>query len=488
MKKLYIIFGILYAIVLNSCSGFLDMSPSNSKDASTAISSTSDAEVMINGVMRAMTSSSYYGRNFFLYGDAKGGDFTIASQGRGYDDLYTFNHSPSSGSYSGFWETGYSCIEQLNTILEDIDNLTKDGNTDYDSYKGQALTLRALIYFDLVRLYGLPYNDDKTSYGVPLVTAPLKYNAQPTRASVDSVYQQILSDLSAGATLLSEDKSQQDGYIGYYGNIAEQARVKLYMQDYDGALSAAKEVINSGKFTLYKPSEWIASWAKQFGSESIFELGIYSTEADLGTSCLGYMLMCEGRKSGASGWFIASDYFINRLKEDTTDVRLGLMYQDELKYTHLGSCSKYMGGPNMEGDGKETATAVNIKVIRLSEIYLIAAEAALHASTPDPTAAANYLNAIRCRAPQLTPATASTITDDMILDERSKELFGEGQRFFDLIRMNKSIKFDDALCNIPVTKRDSIIDRSFGKIVLPISQDEINANPALKNEQNSAYK
>ena len=200
------------------------------------------------------------------------------------------------------------------------------------------------------------------------------------------------------------------------------------------------------------------------------------------------MLMCEGRKSGASGWFIASDYFINRLKEDTTDVRLGLMYQDELKYTHLGSCSKYMGGPNMEGDGKETATAVNIKVIRLSEIYLIAAEAALHASTPDPTAAANYLNAIRCRAPQLTPATASTITDDMILDERSKELFGEGQRFFDLIRMNKSIKFDDALCNIPVTKRDSIIDRSFGKIVLPISQDEINANPALKNEQNSAYK
>lgn len=488
MKKIYIIFGVLCSIVLNSCSGFLDMSPSNSKDASAAISSTSDAEVMINGVMRAMTSSSYYGRNFFLYGDAKGGDFTIASQGRGYDDLYTFNHSPSSGSYSGFWETGYSCIEQLNTILEDIDNLTKDGNTDYDSYKGQALTLRALIYFDLVRLYGLPYNDDKTSYGVPLITVPLKYNAKPTRTSVDSVYQQILSDLSSGATFLAENKSQQNAYIGYYGNIAEQARVKLYMQDYDGALSAAKEVINSGKFTLYKPSEWIASWAKQFGSESIFELGIYPTEADLGTSCLGYMLMCEGLKSGASGWFVASDYFINRLKEDTTDVRLGLMYQDELKYTHLGSCSKYMGGPNMEGDGKETATAVNIKVIRLSEIYLIAAEAALHASTPDPTAAANYLNAIRCRAPQLTPATASTITDDMILDERSKELFGEGQRFFDLIRMNKSIKFDDALCNIPVTKRDSIIDRSFGKIVLPISQDEINANPALKNEQNSAYK
>jgi len=493
MKRIYITLSLIFTLALSSCSGFLDMSPSNSKEASTSIASPSDAKVMINGLMRAMTSSSYYGRNFFLYGDAKGGDFTIVSQGRGYDDLYTFDHSPSSGSYSGFWETGYSCIEQINTILEDIDKLTTDGNTDYDKYKGQALTLRALIYFDLVRLYGLPYNDDKTSYGVPLVTAPLKYNAQPTRVSVDSVYQQILSDLSAGATLLAKDKSQQNGYIGYYGNIAEQARVKLYMQDYDGALSAAKEVINSGKFTLYKPGEWVASWAKQFGSESIFELGVYSTEADLGTSSLGFMLMREGMEDGASGWFVASDYFLKRLAQDSTDVRWGLMYYDETDTTkthsvHWGSCSKYMGGPDMAGDGKETATAVNIKVIRLSEIYLIAAEAELHASTPDAAAAAKYLNDIRCRAPKLAPATASTITDDMILDERSKELFAEGQRFFDMIRMNKSITFDDELGNIPVSTRDKTIDRTFGKIVLPISQDEINANPALKNEQNSIYK
>ena len=147
-----------------------------------------------------------------------------------------------------------------------------------------------------------------------------------------------------------------------------------------------------------------------------------------------------------------------------------------------------MGGTDLAGDGKDSPTAVNVKVVRLSEIYLIAAEASLHASTPNAAGAAFYLNQIRCRAPQLSPATASTVSDDIILDERSKELFGEGQRFFDLIRKNKSITYDDEFGGIAVTQRAKTTDRTFGKIVLPISQDEINANKALGAEQNEAYK
>jgi hypothetical protein len=486
------IFNIIAIAVIGlttvSCNNFLDMQPSNSSNAENAIATTSDAQVMINGIMRAMTTSSYYGRNFLMYGDAKGGDFTIYQQGRGLDALYTFNHSATSNSFSGLWTTGYNCILQINNLLENIDKIATSGDTSYDKYKGEALTLRAMIYFDLVRLYGEPYNLDKSSYGVPLVTKTLDADAQPTRASVEEVYTQILSDLNAGKTLLAENKKQENGYIGYYGNLAEQARVKLYMENYDGALTDAEEIINSGKFTLYTPAQWVSSWSKQFGTESIFELAVYSTEADLGTTSLGYYLMKRGLKNGASGWFMASDYFLNRLAEDPTDVRWGVMSEDETGATHLGSCTKYIGGPDMEGDGKDTPTAVNIKVMRLSEIYLIAAEAALHASSPDATKAAKYLNAIRCRAPKLAAATASTITDDMILDERSKELFGEGQRFFDLIRKNKTITFDDEFGGLAVTGREKTIDRTFGKIVLPISQDEINANPALADQQNAAYK
>ena len=76
----------------------------------------------------------------------------------------------------------------------------------------------------------------------------------------------------------------------------------------------------------------------------------------------------------------------------------------------------------------------------------------------------------------------------MILDERSKELFGEGHRFFDMIRMNRSIEFNDDFQGVPISQRPKIIDRSFGKIVLPISNDEIVINPAIKEQQNEAYK
>jgi hypothetical protein len=197
------------------------------------------------------------------------------------------------------------------------------------------------------------------------------------------------------------------------------------------------------------------------------------------------------QQKNAQGWFLASNYFLTRLGEDPTDVRWGIMDNDEYwmenKVEHKGACYKYSGSTTLSGDGKSTFTAVNVKVIRLSEVYLIASEAALHKSTPDKELAASYLNEIRKRAPALAPATSATITDDMILNERSKEFYGEGQRFFDMLRLNKSIEYNDDMLSIPVSGRPKSIDRTYGKIVLPIPQDEINANPALASQQNEAY-
>ena len=184
------------------------------------------------------------------------------------------------------------------------------------------------------------------------------------------------------------------------------------------------------------------------------------------------------------GWFMASDYFLDRLAQDPDDVRWGVMSYDEVSSSHLGASYKYSGGVALEGDGKSTGTAVNIKMIRLSEVYLIAAEAAL---ATDKTKAAGYLNKIRARSPNLAPATESTITLDMIMDERSKELFTEGHRFFDMMRLNKSITYNDDLGDIAVSNRTKTIDRSFFKTILPIAQDEINANPGIKAQQNPGY-
>lgn len=494
MKKINLLLTVLGIVLLSSCEGFLDVKPSNSAAAETSILTAADAKVALNGLMRKMTSSDYYGRNFLMYGDAKGGDFAISSQGRGLDALYTFNHSATSNSFSGFWSQMYHNILQANNIIVNIAKIEADGkgSAALSEYKGQALTARALMYFDLVRLYGKPYTMDKASYGVPLVLEPLDASAQPVRASVEAVYTQILKDLADAELLLTSRtvSAATKPYLNYYSNKAIQARVNLTMGRYPEALAAAEAVITSGKFTLYANDKWVKSWSTQFDTESIFELAVYLSEADLLTGSLGYYLMRQAKKTGAMGWFMASDYYLNRLKEDATDVRWGIMEADETSTTlvpRLGSCVKY-SGPDALGD-KGSPSAVNVKVIRLSEMYLVAAEAAFSQPTPDYVKASTYLNAIRKRAPLLVPTTSTTVTLDMILNEKSKELFAEGQRYFDMIRLNKTITFNDDFIKpaVIITHRTVSIDRTFYKAILPISKAEMDANPAIASQQNTGY-
>ena len=176
------------------------------------------------------------------------------------------------------------------------------------------------MYFDLVRLYGKPYSMDKSSYGVPNITEPLDASAQPLRATVEENYTQILSDLKEAEPLMSKSKS--NGYLNYYGNKAIQARVYLNMEKYAEALAAAQEIINSNVYKLYSNADWVNSWKTQFGSESIFELGIFPSESDLGSGSLSFYLRRKGHGSGnALGFFMASDYFLDRLGQDPDDVR-----------------------------------------------------------------------------------------------------------------------------------------------------------------------
>ena len=281
-----------------------------------------------------------------------------------------------------------------------------------------------------------------------------------------------------------------NGYFNYYANLAIQARVYLHMNNFEAALTAAEEVIETGGYTLYSNENWVASWAKEFGSESIFELGMYENEGDLGTGSLGYYLLRKAKVKNAMGWFMASDYYLDRLNEDPTDIRWGIMDYDETSGTRFGSCMKYVGGFNMNGDKDGKASATNIKVIRLSEIYLIAAEAALSQSVPDNVKAAAYLNEIRKRASALDLATETTVTLDMIIDEKSKELFTEGNRYWDMIRLGREIEFNDDFIDPPIIipHRTKIIDtKTFFKCILPIPQNEIDANPPIGAQQNPGY-
>lgn len=491
MKKINIILALFLTLVFASCEGFLDVKPSNQGDSASSIKTAADANVFMNGIMRKMSSGSYYGRNFILYGDVKGGDLAITSQGRGYDGLYTFNHSAESGSWSGYWSQMYHCLTQVNTLINNVAKIEAEGSEAerLAEFGAQALTLRGLIHFDLVRLYGQPYTQNKEALGVPVVTDLVDASAQPTRNTVAEVYAQVVKDLTDAQKSGALAKGTKDGFIGYWANLAIQARVYQTMGNHTEALKVAKEIIDAKKYTLYANDEWVDSWAEQFGSESIFEIAIFPDEGDMGTSSLGYLLRrYKDGSTKAMGWFMGSDYFITRLAQDKDDVRHGVMSFDEVSEDHMGACYKYAGGLSKGGDGKSSATAVNIKVIRLSEIYLIAAESAL--ATGDKDNAAKYLQEIRKRSPNMAPATSANITLDMILDEKSKEMFGEGQRYFDMLRLGKKITFCDEMIQpaVEIIHRGKTIDtRDFYKCILPISKGEMDANTEIAKQQNPGY-
>ena len=489
MKKIAIILSFFCLLTFVSCEGFLDVSPSNQADSSTCITSESDAQVMLNGLMRKMTSSSYYGQTFLMVGDAKGGDFTIYTAGYTGSTMYYYAHTQQSNTYSGLWSQMYNCLLQANNIITNIEALKAAGTTSsgLDNILGQAYTARALIHFDLVRLYGQPYNMNKSALGVAVVTEPVDAGAQLQRNTVEEVYTQVVADLTKAAPLLSTKKTL--GYINYYANQAILGKVYMYMDNFSAAASAFANVIDSGTYKLYEPEEWVASWTKQNGSESIFELGIFPSEGDLGGSAYGILFRRKNHgNSSAYGCFSASEYWHAIMDDD--DVRWGVMdydhmYGEEERSNWPVCCYKYSGSPSLAGDGKSTSTAVNVKVIRLSEVYLLAAEANCRAGNNGK--AADLLNAIARRNPDYTPWTAGTVSVDAIYNEYRRELLGEGKLFFEAMRQNRTIYFEDDAWGFgtSTTYRESHIDRTFFRCILPIGQNEINANPTI--QQNPGY-
>lgn len=499
-------FTLLAALGLPSCNGFLDMEPTTAKYAPNSILDVNDAQIAINGVYRIMTSSSYYGRDMLLYGDFKGGDFGLVTTGIAGDGLYFFTHSQSSSTYSGFWTTGYSIILQANNIIENIESgnvavPTADDQTKLDNIKGQALAVRALVHFDLTRLYGYPYlKNNGTGWGAPVVTKVLPASTKVGRNTVAECYTQIIQDLKDAQFLLSVDKKV--GYISRNSAKALLARVYLYKGDWDNAYTLAQDVINNGGYTPYTAANWVDSWSKQGGSESIFEIIISPSENDLGrNSPRGYLAPRNGSGRNDLGPMMVSDQFLPLLTTYPDDKRWSLFGLDEFGNGRTSSSPIELRGRRgwlmkYESDGKLPASAVNIKVIRLSEVLLIGAEAAIKKSTPDLASAAKWINIVRDRNPVLAANpladtdTPATLQNEVMLQRRI-ELIGEGHRFFDVLRNPGGvITFTDGgyFNDIPNGGRGSSIDWNFGKIILPIFDNEMNANPAIRDQQNDAYK
>ena len=170
MKKiLHIVTISILSLSVTSCSdSWLDLYPSTSLTSVNAVESYSDVYNLLIGAYDGLQgnsgAASYYGAGFIYYGDVRGDDMQARASGMRVSNTYEMQYSAQS-NLPDVWTKPYDVIKRANEVLVSIDaGLASDGaEADVKNLKGQALTLRALAHFDLVRIYGKPYTIDRKS-------------------------------------------------------------------------------------------------------------------------------------------------------------------------------------------------------------------------------------------------------------------------------------------------------------------------------------
>ena len=340
-------------------------------------------------------------------------------------------------------------------------------------------------------MFGLPYSHSGgTSLGIPLVTKVLNPQDELERNTVAEVYNQIISDLNTAIPLLSEDKSLAEMNVWAAKTLL--ARTYLYMEDNENAYTTAVDVIDSSPYSLMSRDEYIDSWSDDESSESIFSI-VNSVEDGAGLESVANLSDPEGY-----GQFIATQDFIDLMAADPNDIRREMLYIDQtsdsddtftwgrvLKYPGKGNTKAIIVAHEESGAGLASAAYTsNVAVFRLSEVYLIAAEAAIKEASINNANAQFYLNEIVERANPDATVDLSDVTLSRILTERRKELVAEGHRLFDLIRNKRDI-IRSASDRVFDTSTPLLIEYDNYKVVFPIPRDELNVNINIK--QNPGY-
>ena len=480
---------IVLLFTFQSCSkDFLERVPST-QQLPESIQTTSDAKVILNGAYELLQSNYYYNSTLITRNDVRGDDMQVAEYGR-IDDEYLYEYDTDEFA-TGVWSQPFKVLRQVNNIIAFIDNIeaiTEDDIALRNEIKGQAYAIRALAHFDLCKMFGLPYSHNGgSSLGIPIVTQVLDLDAKMTRNTVKEVYSQIISDLNIAIPLLSE-KNESVATINAWAAKTLLARTYLYMEDNDNAYTTAVDIIDNSPYSLMTRTQYIDSWSDEFSDESIFSI-VNSQIDNEGNDCVANLSDPEGY-----GQFIATQDFIDLMASDPNDIRSEILYiddtSDEDEPSTWGRVLKYPGKGNIksvivanEESGKALKSAAytsNVPVFRLSEVYLIASEAAIKKTSPDITNANLYLNTIVERANPTATVTELDTDLDRILLERRKEFVAEGHRFFDLIRNKKNIV---RMNSDRVFDTDTPLNIAFDdyRVVFPIPRDELNINPITQN-------
>lgn len=474
-----IVVGLLALLVFTTaCEDFLYQEPRLSQTNELTLSTFEGLQAATIGAYTPIYDDFWYGRDFVVTADLKGGNAKKSpiSSGR-FIEEYLWNNTPESSN--GLWTRAYELIGRANNVLEVIDaGFTEAGveQEEIDQLAAECKFLRGLAYFDLARMFCQPIAQGGINQlGVPVV---LSYElGQPARNTLGEVYDQIEVDLVNAELDLAEVSpnggTDSKGWATKSAAQALLARYYLYTEEWQNAANYASMVINSGDFPIYTAEEYTTwdnggVWGTDGAPEIIFE--VYGAEGNSSHSnwdVISYIMSPDGYGD------IGASRDVYDLYEDG-DVRKALFTNSAPNYVNDLWSLKYPGKAP-DGNLRED----NIPVLRISEMYLIRAEAILNGASVSGATAADDLNMIRSnRGASILDAGNTTLT--AVYLERRMELCYEGHELFDLARTGRPlIRVDyDGAVNQDIQFPDY-------RWAMPIPQGELDANENM--EQNPDY-
>jgi len=398
------------------------------------------------------------------------------------------------------WSTMYNQVYACNYLFTVLDKISEDDLTRF--YLAQAYAVRAFDYFTLAQLYQFTYVDSKDKPCVPIITEENMYTGAETgvaRASVDSVYSYILSNLDSAIELLDscETTSSNKGYVNALTCRAIRARVYLTMQEWDKAAKDAEYVINSAQyaplsiaeasqpgFTDINAKNWI--WGIDvLETDRVVTSGLVNFPSHMCSLSYGYASVGAyrcinkalynkiGVNDARKGWFLDADSKSTNL----TDEQASYVAKNKIPAYANVKFAPY------EGKLYQSTNASDIPLIRIEEMYLILAEAQAMAGKPATGAETltNFVKAYR-DASYTCKATTATEVQDAVWFQRRVEFWGEGLSYFDIMRLKKGID-----------RRGAGFEEQFVYVIEPtndvltyqIPNAEIEANPLISQSDNN---
>jgi len=408
---------LAFAMLSTSCNKLIEI-PSHPDDKLSTDRVYSDSLNVMSALVGLYTNMHTAGYGGYIFSS----DLTIYA-GMSSDELmpssnfnldYPSNELISTnGEVNTLWSSAYMGIYQCNAFLEGVTDNKNISEGLQRQVRGEGLVTRALYYFQLVNLYG----------GVPMITTTdFQTNAKKPRASTDSIYALIISDLTTAVSLLQE-KYPSAGHLrpNLHTARALLARVYLYRGEWQKAADLSSQIIGSNTYQLIELNKIFWDGSK----EAIWQLPYTingSQTADANYLTPTYV--------GGTPSYKLTDWQMNAF--EAGDLRQtswtfpvtvnGVTYNCAAKYKN-----SYSGTP-----------IEDYTFFRLGEQYLIRAEALAHLDLLD--SARGDINTIRTRA-GLGGTTAVT-KDEVLLaieHERRVELFCElGHRWYDLKRTGRA--------------------------------------------------